>query len=259
MAYRCCIWLTLACAVSGCGKLRARSAVKAGNAYYQEGKLDLALEQFERAVSFEPSLALAHLHLGYSCIGLMQGATAQRRDQLAPKALKAFEHYIALRPDDERGPRYYLKVLSDAGQHDRALAYLERRHRQSPGDLRIITSLGLIASRAGKLKQAISWYEKRAEMLPKDPKARYLIGTAVWQHLYQNEQVVGGERLALADRGIEALKRAEAIAADDVQTLTYINLLYRERAKGQTTPEAREQDIKLAEQYRQRAMAKRDR
>lgn len=182
---------------------------------------------------------------------VIEGPEAQ---QQALGAAQAFEALMRLDPTDERGPRFYLQALLDAGDLKRALAFLRKQHSENPRDVQIVASLGMVSSKAGRFEEALSWYEKRAALLPKEAKARYLIGTLCWQHLYKNATVNGTERIRLSDRGLLALRQAMSLDPRDIDTLTYINLLYRERALGQTDAAAREQDLAQAQKYYQDAM-----
>ncbi len=243
----------LVCA-PGCGKVEARALAKEGNSLYRGGKLRQALAKYERAVEIDPKFALAHLHLGYACVGLLADEGSSKTQRYVRRAERAFGRFIALRPDDERGPKFYLQVLVDGGRFDEALTFLRRQHRQRPRDLKVVASLGLVSSKAGRFAEALKWYERRASLLPREAQARYLIGTACWEHLHDNAQVTAAERQRIANRGIKALEDAVGLRSRYVEALTYINLLYRERALAHPAGGARERDRRRADEYHQRAL-----
>jgi tetratricopeptide (TPR) repeat protein len=241
-------------AAPGCQKVEARSLAKQGNELYRAGKFDQALGKFEAAVRLDPQHPLLQLHLGYAAMSLAAQTEGPTSAGFSDRASKAFARYMKLAPEDERGPKFYLQVLLDAGQLKQALRFLEQQHRQNPGDLRVVSSLGMVASKAGDFAGALKWYEKRAALLPSEPTARYLVGTLCWEHLYKNTGVVGAERVKIADRGIAALERALELQPGYAEAMTYINLLYRERAKGHSDDAARERDMEQARRYYQRAL-----
>jgi tetratricopeptide (TPR) repeat protein len=256
---RLCVLLAVAgvaAASAGCTKVEARGLAKQGNELYRAGKFDLALAKFEQAARLDPDLPLLHLHAGYAAMSLASATDGSTSVRYSRKAADAFRTYMKLAPDDDRGPKFYLQTLLDAGRSREAIRFLERQHRRDPKDVKVVSSLGQVASKAGDFKSALKWYEKRAALLPGEAKARYLVGTLCWEHLYKNKGVAGAARIRIADRGIAALERAIALEpATPGESLTYINLLYRERAKGQDDPAARERDMARAREYYQKAVA----
>jgi len=247
--------LALPLCASGCRKVEARGMAKEGNELYRSGKFDEALARFEAAAKLDPDFPVIRLHAGYAAMSLAAATEKPASDRYAAKAISSFARYMELAPGDDRGPKFYLQALLDSGRLDEARRFLEQQHRKNPRDLKVISSLGVVTSKAGDFASALKWYEKRAQLLPGEARARYLIGTLCWEHLYKNGSVVGAERVRIADRGIAALERAVKLQPDAPgEALTYINLLYRERAKGQQDETAREQDMAQARRYYERAL-----
>ena len=240
--------------LGGCDTIQARSLVKEGNALYREGKVDEAIVKYEAAARIDPGFPTLQLNLGYASLAAASAAPGASAGKHARRAVEAFARFRELRPWDERGSKFYLQGLIDSAQLDRALAFLEDEHKKSPGDVKIVASLGMVSSRAGRFESALRWYEKRAELLPADASARYVIGTLCWEKLYKNESLVGAERVKIADRGIASLEAALGIQKLYPEALTYVNLLYRERAKGQSDPAAAERDLSQARSAYARAV-----
>ena len=239
---------------AGCAKVEARGLAKEGNDLYRAGKFAEAVSKFEAATRLDPDFPTLQLHIGYANMALRNASEGKAADRYAAKAIAAFSRYMELRPGDERGTKFYLQMLLDSGRNDAALRFLERQHRDNPRDVKIVSSLGVVSSKVGRFSDALKWYEKRAALLPTETKARYLIGTLCWEHLYKNDAVVTIKRIEIADRGIAALQQALKLQKDYAEALTYINLLYRERAKGQTDPGAKEKDMAAARSYYKQAI-----
>ncbi|MCA9673240.1 MAG: tetratricopeptide repeat protein [Myxococcales bacterium] len=241
-------------AAGGCNKAQSRALMKEGNALYKAGKLGAARAKFEEAAKLEPRFALAHLHIGYACIGLAAGRAKAEKQTLLLRGAKAFRRYMVLSPSDGRGARFYLKTLLDAGRTKEATTFLEAEHKKRPRDVSVVQSLGMVASKAGRFEDALRWYEKRAALEPRDPKARYLVGTLVWEHLYHKRgKVIGKTRVDIANRGIVALKKAIALQPSYVEAVTYVNLLLRERALGHDDEAAKKADVAEADKWHKRA------
>jgi tetratricopeptide (TPR) repeat protein len=247
--------LELLVAQGGCDTMQARSLVKEGNALYREGKIDEAIARYQAAARIDPDFPTLQLNLGYASLAAASAAPSGSAGKHARRAVDAFARFRELRPWDERGSKFYLQGLIDSAQLDRALAFLEAEHARSPRDVKIVASLGMVSSRAGRFDAALRWYQKRAELLPTDASARYVIGTLCWERLYKNASLVGAERVRIADHGISALEAALKLQALYPEALTYVNLLYRERAKGQSDPAAAERDLEQARRAYGRAVA----
>lgn len=253
--------IALLLSFAACDKVNSRALIKEGNAFYKSGKLKAALAKFEEASQLDESFATLQLHLGYAAMALANngsngsnGDDTKNADAYTDKALKAFSRYIALKPSDRRGRKYYLQVLLDAERFDGALDFLGKRHEKHPKDLEIISALGMVSSRANRFEDALKWYEKRATLTPQAAKPLYLVGTLCWQHLHKNKGVVGVERIRIADRGLRALGEALRLKADYVEALTYSNLLYRQRALGHEDEAAKAIDLKKAQQLYEQAL-----
>jgi hypothetical protein len=59
----------------------------------------------------------------------------------------------------------------------------------------------------------------------------------------------------LVDEGIGLLQKALQLKPNDFDTMSYLNLLYRQKADLEPTPDAREADLRLAEDWTNKAVA----
>lgn len=247
------VLLGAALLLGACQQMEARGLVKEGNELYKAGKFEEALARYQAAARLDPDFPTLQLNAGYAGLAAAAGRSPAEAARFAHQAAEAFARYMRLRPLDERGAKFYLQALLDGGRLEEAYGFLKEQHARSPRDLKVVVSLGMVASKLGRFADALRWYELRAALRPEEAEAHYLVGTLCWQHLYKNEAVAGPERVALADRGIAALRRAIRQRPPYPEALTYVNLLYRERAKGQSDPAARERDLAEARRIYQQA------
>jgi hypothetical protein len=121
-----------------------------------------------------------------------------------------------------------------------------------------VAQLAQINTMAGRYDEAIRWHKKKADMVT-DASAKadswYTIGVVDWRRLYQHAEVAGADRVRIADEGIGWLQQADAIRPDHSGTLSYLNLIYRERAVASDASYARVIDTASAQVYYKRAVA----
>jgi len=242
--------------VTGCQEIRGRQHIKAGNDHYRKGEYREAVEEFTKAEAILPHIPQIYLHQAYAHLSLfVPGDTSPDNQREAKAAIDAFNRYLTLKPEDEKIRQIMIQTLIDSGRYDDALNFFKNKLAENPRDLEAIKALGVISSKAGRFEDGLSWYERRAEVTPNDPEAFYAIGTLCWERLYQRSDKAGEERIKIADRGIAALKKAVELKPRYVEAITFINLLYRERALGQASEEAKAKDLEQARYYYQQALA----
>jgi tetratricopeptide (TPR) repeat protein len=164
---------------------------------------------------------------------------------------------VELRPDDLTARDYLLSTFIDAGRYEGAIKYFEDRLAKDANDVEAVAQLANINSQAGKWEAAIQWHAKRAELEPGiDAKADawYSIGVLDWRRLNNHPEVTGAERARIADEGLAWLQKADQARQDHGPTLSYLNLLYRERAMAHDASIARAVDLANAQSYYKRAV-----
>jgi tetratricopeptide (TPR) repeat protein len=124
----------------------------------------------------------------------------------------------------------------------------------------------MIYAKKGDFEQSLEWYKKRAEIEKDDPEALYTIGVLCWDKVYNGGLTLElDRRRELIDMGLDYLGRANELREDYFEATSYVNLLYREKAKlaqilgnndefVKFTQEA-DNNMKLALEMRKRAMA----
>jgi len=223
---------------TGCEEIRARQLIKDGNDFFRKGEFKQAVAKYREAQGLRPEMPQIYLHRAYAYLALfVPGDTAKENQAVAKDAIDAFNDYLKRRPEDEKTRQLMIQTLIDSGRYDDALAFFQRKLDTNAKDLEAIKALGVISSKAGRFEDGLGWYDRRAQVTPTDPEAFYAIGTLCWERLYQRSDKAGEARLAVADRGIAALKKAMDLKPKYVEAITYVNLLYRERALGHVAKE----------------------
>ena len=218
---------------------------------YHEGKLDEAIAKYEEAAKSDPDIATIQLNLGFANLAMYQ-QNPKSGEAAANKAVVAFENFLKLKPNDERGHQYLVQTFVDTSRYDAAVQYFQPQVQKN--DPEALNTLGLIASKTGKFGEAKDWYTKRVAADPKNPDAHVALGVLIWDYLHNHAEVVGDPRKQLSDEGIKTLAEAIELAPKAPNAYTYTNLLYRERAAADVTDDEKRPDLEKANQFFKKAM-----
>lgn len=184
-----------------------------GNYYFSQQEFDLAIAEFERAISINPSFASPYNMLGYSY------ARLYRYDQ----AETAFKKYIELIPYDPNPYDSYAELLLRVGKFDASIEYYKKALEVADdfliSHIGIATNLYLKGDHEAARKQLQVMYDASEEM---GYRRAALLATAI---TYIDE--------GRLDDGISVLERRYSLAesegdtnilADDLVTIGYIHL-----------------------------------
>jgi tetratricopeptide (TPR) repeat protein len=237
----------------GCQEVGARRDIQEGNKLYYSGKYEAAIKRYEEALAAKPDLAIGWFNLGLSYLAnFAPGLKTPENERNAQGAIKSLEKYLELVPNDEQAQNYLLSTYIDSGHYEGAIRFFEKHLEKNPNDVEAVAQLAQINSQAGKWDESIKWHKKRAEIVPStDLKADswYSIGVLDWRRLNSHTEVQGVERLRIADEGIGWLQKADEVRKGHAATLSYLNLLYRERALAHDSSYARVVDTASAQVY----------
>lgn len=229
---------------SGCDKLRARDQLNKGVNAYKNAKYDTAIEDFKRAVGYDPTLLNAKLYL----------ATAYAQQYIpavdSPDNLQNANNAI----------EQYKSVLE-----------------QDPKNINSIKGIAYLYLQMKKFDDAKQYYHKAIDLDPNDPEAYYSIGVIDWTQAYQprmEERAKMGlkpdepmkdkkvcaqlrdEHGAIIQDGLDNLNKAVQLRQDYDDAMAYINLLYREKADRECdNPDERAADLKTADEWVDKTMA----
>lgn len=248
--------LCLVLALTGCAELRGRRHAREGNRLFLEGDYAKAAAEYSAAEQLLPSLNVITLNHGLACRQLMvPGAKGPAQEEAIRCALEAFSRLKKSQPADPRGEQLYLQTLFDAERFDDLVAHYQEQLKNAPQNLEAINALIQIYSRRERWDDALHWTQRRAEIAQRDAEAQYTVGVFIWNRLFQrgghgeratynpsgdvaatppppfNEgDIVGEERVRLADLGIAYLEKALALRPNYREAMTYLNLIYRQKS-----------------------------
>jgi len=232
--------------VTGCKKLQARDKLNKGVQAYKAANYEHAIEYFKDAVKLDNDLKVAKLYLATAY--MQQYVPGVDTPENNANATQAIEQYQA--------------VLSEDPQN--------------------VTSLKGIASlymNMKKFDESAQYYKKAIDADKNDPEAYYSVGVIDWTATYKDiterkaklglgvesqikskevcEEIkaANGQRI---DEGLKMLEIAREKRQDYDDAMTYTNLLYHRKADTECgDPQAYANDIKLANDWSDKAMAAR--
>jgi pentatricopeptide repeat protein len=256
--------------VASCKEVSARRGIQEANKLYYDGKYDDwttpdgvrhsgAITVYDQALVDGPQLAIGWFNLGLAHLALFQpGGKDPSNDSHAKGAIAAFEKYLTIEPLDVDARDKLIGTYIGSGRYDGALDYFKKMLEKNPNDVQAVAQLAQINTMALRFDEAIRWHKQKADMVT-DATSKadswYTIGVVDWRRLYKHPEIAGPERARIADEGIGWLQKADAIRPDHGGTLSYLNLIYRQRADASDASYAWVIDTASAQVYYKRAVA----
>ncbi len=232
--------------LTGCAKLEARNDLNKGVQAFKSAQFEAAEADFKEAIRLDPTFINAKLYL----------ATAYQ-SQFVPGADS---------PDNMR-----------LGQQ--AVQVYEEVLKQDPKNVNAVAGLAHLYFDMKKMDQARTWNLKQIALEPKNPTPHYFIGVIDWTRTFKaNEDLRKQLGIAKAsdpligtrptrknieacrqlaqtsmpeiEDGISQLKQAMQLRKHYANAMTYVNLLYRQKADMECgNKSARKADLAMADQW----------
>jgi tetratricopeptide (TPR) repeat protein len=240
---------------TGCNKLKSRDRMNKGILSYKGAKYADAVEFFKEAVQLDPSNINGRLYLATAYMSqYIPGADSADNMQLAKEAKEEFIKVLENHPNDTT-------ALA-------SLASLSYQQAQGMPDL---------DQKLKKLDDAKEWYLKLISADPQNKEGFYSLAVIDWVKWYAawmkaradlgmkpeesgplKDKKVKAELkekyVAVVDDGMKNLDKALQIDKDYDDAMAYMNLLIREKADLDDTPEEYKADVEKADVWVQKAL-----
>ena len=228
-------------ALAGCrgavDGLKGNYAAKTGNDFYKAGDYLKAIEWYRYGTFLNPDLGIAYYHTALSYMALYKPGSKHPKDvRYADEAIRNLLHYIELNPNAEDPKNYLLNIYLQAERFDDAAAFFEKELKERGSDPKVASELmqrlGMIYAKKGDFESSLEYYKKRAEIEKESPEALYTIGVLCWDKVYHAGVTLDlDRRKELIEMGLDYLNRANSLKDNYFEAMSYINLMYREKAK----------------------------
>jgi len=240
---------------TGCDKLRSRDQLNRGVQAYRSAKYADAVEFFKTAVNLDPTNLNGRLYLATAYMTqYIPGAESPENLQLAKQAKEEFMKVLEKDPNDKT-------ALA-------SLASLSYQQAQGMPDLE---------QKLKKLDEAKEWYLKLIAADPQNKEGFYSLAVIDWVKWYaawmksradlgmkpeepgpiKDKKIkadLKDQYSAVIEDGIKNLQKALDIDPNYDDAMAYMNLLIRERADLDESPDQYKKDIETADGWVQKAL-----
>ncbi|MHB8411174.1 MAG: tetratricopeptide repeat protein [Candidatus Acidiferrales bacterium] len=239
--------LTATFAVAGCAKLKARDDLNKGVEAYKNAQFDSAIEYFKESTQLDPTLVNSRLYLAQAYASqYIPDAPSQDNKRNAEQAIAVWKQVLQNDPNNTTalggiGSMYYNMAGTpfDRDMMEQAKTYQQKVMQIKPNDPTPYYWVGVIdywiTFRSNAQLRSDYNLKARKPIHELDP-----LPPAVRDQFIQKEG-------ATVDEGMDSLKHAIQLKPDYANAMAYLNLLLREKADMETTPDARQADEKQAD------------
>jgi len=148
-----------------------------GHVYFENGKLDEAMDQFKKTLQINPYYVTAHNNLGL--VYFEKGKIDE--------AIVEYRRALEINPN-HAGAHYNLGIaLSRKGDVNATIAQYEKTLEITPNDIDVRYNLGVIFMQKGQLDEAITQFQKALTINPGMAEARSNLGNIFFQKGQINE------------------------------------------------------------------------
>lgn len=239
-----------------CSKIEARMAIKEGNEAYAVENWTTAVAKYEQARKQDPSFVDLDRLIGYSYIGMFKpDAPSPANEKIADRGIVELSKYLKKKPDDTVAREALINLYLNANREGQAIDYFKEYLRTHPADLSAVRSVAQLYAKKGDFNESLNWYEKITLLDAKNPESFYVFGVVCYEKAAKNPPADMAARMAIIERGKQALQQAINLKSDYFEANVYMNLLYREQAKVEADPLKQQELIAKADEYRNAAIA----
>jgi len=244
-------------AATGCNKLKARDELNKGVRAYKGGEFESAIEHFKQSIELDPELLTARVYLATAFASqFVPGSPSEQNIQFAQTAIDEFEKVLEVEPENLTALSYIASLYYGLGGSE-----------QSDQGVREF------------FDKAKEFRRRLIEVDPQNPEHYYSIGVIDWALAFKTNmakrtelglrpdvplprrslQQLADENSALVEEGSEMLEKAIEINPTYIDAITYLNLMYRQKADIVATSQEREEWLQRADEQfaRQERLRKR--
>ncbi|MGH9481116.1 MAG: tetratricopeptide repeat protein [Terriglobales bacterium] len=213
-------------AAAGCNQLKARDQLNRGVAAFKAAEFNQAIESFQNAIQLDPTLVNAKLFLATAYQSqFTPGAPTEDNMKMAEQAIAEYKVVLDQNPNNANAVAGIARLYYDMGNLDEARNYYNQSLKLQPTDSTAYYTLGAIdyqETNKGILlaRQTQGITDLNAPLITKkSPLAEK-----------KNCEQMNQQDAPKIDDGIQQLNKALELKPGYADAMTYLNLLYRQKA-----------------------------
>ena len=151
----------------------------AGDTLLAQGRVDEAIEHYQRALALWPEFATSRCHLG----------NALSQKGLGDDAIIQYQEALKIEPDSAEVHNNLGTALFQKGRQDEAIIQYEEALKIKPDSADTHYNLGCLLFEKGRANEAITHLQKALEIRPRFAEAHYTLGYDLLQKGQVNEPI----------------------------------------------------------------------
>ena len=197
-----------------------------GIALKEQGKLEEAIEAYNKALAIKPDYAEAYYNMG----------NALKDQGKLEEAIEAYNKALSIKPDYAEAYNNMGNALQDQGKLEEAIEAYNKALAIKPDYAEAYYNMGIALQEQGKLEEAIEAYNKALAIKPDYAEAYYNMGNAL------KEQ-------GKLEEAIEAYNKALAIKPDYAEAYNNMGNALQEQGKLEEAIEAYNKALAIKPDY----------
>lgn len=244
--------LALTVAATGCARVQAKAALKDGNKAYKEENYKQAIEHYQKATQFDPSMPEAWFYLGSSHQALYRpGRETAENKQHLDLAIEFYKKSLQVNAagseNEKKVKGHTLAALTGIYSDDphrsfeTAFAYAQQLVADSPNDPKNLYAMANLYEKFGHIQEAEDTYKKIASANPNDTKACGALAAfynkpnwddtgAVWAEAPDAAPDKQKPRRSKFEQAISVLEQCAALAPSDPSGWQKVATFYWDKA-----------------------------
>jgi tetratricopeptide (TPR) repeat protein len=231
----------------------------AHNAMYRPGKpdpenvarLEEAIRAYEKSLEVNTGVTENQKKVKLNTLAALTSIYSDEPKRDYDTAYKYAEQLVAENPNDAKN----LYAMANLYEKFEKVDDAERMYKQiadsNPSDPKACGALAgfynkpLWKDESGaarsKFDEAVTMLDRGAQLAPDDPSGYQTVATFYWDKAYRDPLLTDEQKLAFAQKGLDAVDKALALKPDYFEAVIFKGLLMREKAKATSNPRLRQQ------------------
>lgn len=243
------VTVTLLASLTGCKQLEARDQLNKGVEAYKAAQYEAAIDHFQKAVSLDPNYPMTRVYLATAYAQqVVPDLKTPKNEKIAQTAIDQFNKVLEKHPNDVTSLAQIANLYMDLDEFDKAKAWNQKVLAADPKNSQAAYTIGVIDWRQA-YKNSIGML--KSANLTDDGKGNAKLPKQYCETLKQ-------ENTDIVNNGIEYLNKALDINPSYDDAMSYMNLMYRQKANlACGDAKQRQADVQTADSWAAKQLATR--